>query len=351
MLTALGSVELVRGHGYCAACSVPGFAADALLGLSGRLTAAAKRMACLAGTHEPFRKAERLLGELSGWSADAETIRRLCHHEARAARRQRPRRQGLPEAFAEAKGDQELHIDAGKVNTPDGWRDVKVAVFAKRERAGPATAADYEQRDLPAPLVRTVLAEVEGVGSFGPRCLAEATRLGVVVLAGLTVLGDGAEWIWNLATEHFAGAAQVLDVYHAVEYLADAGRQAFGESRGLDGWLDGARRMLVGDGYAGAVEALTRPLPDEAARLRLDEAAPKAVNYLCGHKDRLGYAARLLRGQVIGSGLVEGTIKQRVNVRMKRSGARWLAEHVGPFVELMAMADTVEWGEFWAMAL
>jgi hypothetical protein len=79
----------------------------------------------------------------------------------------------------------------------------------------------------------------------------------------------------------------------------------------------------------------------------LDKAAA-TLNHFCDHRGRLGYAAPLLRGQVIGSGLVEGTIKQRVNVRMKRSGARWLAEHVGPFVELMAMADSVEWSEYWA---
>ncbi len=308
-------------------------------------------MACLAGVHDPFRKAERLLGELCGWSCDAETIRRLCHQEAKDARRERGRRVRLPEQFAKAEGDQELHIDAGKVNTPGGYRDVKVAVFGKRERAEPATSADYEQRDLPAPAVRGLLAEVEGVESFGPRCAAEAQRLGVTVLAGLTVLGDGAEWIWNLATEQFAGAAQVLDVYHAVEHLADAGRRAFGDGLGLAGWLEGGRRLLVGDGYLGAVEALARPVGDGEARRRLDEAAGEALNYFCGHRDRLGYAARLVRGQVIGSGLVEGTIKQRVNVRMKRSGARWLPEHVGPFVELMAMADTAEWGEYWAMAI
>jgi hypothetical protein len=67
-----------------------------------------------------------------------------------------------------------------------------------------------------------------------------------------------------------------------------------------------------------------------------------------GQQGRMGYALRLRRGQAIGSGLVEGTIKQRVNLRMKRSGARWLAERVGPFVELLALADSSEWSEFWA---
>jgi hypothetical protein len=108
-------------------------------------------MACLAGIHDPFRKAERLLGELSGWSCDAETIRWLCQQEAKAARRGRGQRERLPEECAKAEGDQEMHVDARKVNTPGGWRDVKVAVFARRRRGEPATSEDYEQRDLPAP--------------------------------------------------------------------------------------------------------------------------------------------------------------------------------------------------------
>ena len=44
----------------------------------------------------------------------------------------------------------------------------------------------------------------------------------------------------------------------------------------------------------------------------------------------LDYAGRLAAGQSIGSGQVEGAIKQLVNRRRKRTGARWLAEHVGP---------------------
>ncbi|KAJ3048849.1 hypothetical protein HK102_012616, partial [Quaeritorhiza haematococci] len=36
------------------------------------------------------------------------------------------------------------------------------------------------------------------------------------------VLGDGAEWIWNAADEHFPGAGHVLDVFHASQHLAAA---------------------------------------------------------------------------------------------------------------------------------
>jgi hypothetical protein len=344
-MTAVGAIDLGRSHGYCKDCEQPQFAADRLLGIQGWLTPRARGMADRAGVHDPFRQAEVLLGELAGWKIDAETIRRCCHQDAARARETRPERKAAPQQFAQAKGDRELQIDAGKVNTPDGWRDVKLAVFACRERGGPAGSEDYEQRDLPAPGVRSVIAEVEEAHEFGKRCAAEAERLGVEA-EGLNALGDGAEWIWNLVAVYFAAvAACVLDFYHGSEKLAAVARAAFGEGEEMKAWLQDARRKLAADGYCGACEAIGGLCSDEEMARRAGQAAAEALNYFGGNRERMGYAVRLLRGQAIGSGLVEGTIKQRVNVRMKRSGARWLAEHVGPFVELMATADSPEWAE------
>jgi hypothetical protein len=306
-------------------------------------------MACLAGLHQPFRKAEQLLAELAGWSIDAETLRRYAHAEAKAATEQRAQRTALPTAFGQAPGAAELHIDAGKVNTRQGWRDVKVAVFARREPGPAATAADYEQRDLPGPTVRAVVAAVTDAETFGRHCQVEAARLGLRDATTLSVLGDGAEWIWNLAAAGFAGATQVLDVYHAIEHLATAGRQALGESARFATWLNAAREQLVGDGYAGVCVGLTQPLDDPEATARLAAAAGSTLNYFAEHRERLGYAVRLRRGQVIGSGLVEGTIKERVNLRLKRTGARWQATQVGPFVELLALRDSPEWNEYWTL--
>ncbi len=355
-MTAVGAIDLERSHGYCQDCWQPQFPADRLLGIDGWLTGRARGMADRAGLHDPFRQAQALLRELAGWSIDAETIRRCCHQDAARARKTRGERRALPEQFHQAQGqERELHVDAGKVNTPDGWRDVKVAVFACRERGEPATSGDYEQRDLPEPTARSAVAEVEEAAAFGQRCQDEAQRLGVpssvggvlVPVAGLSVLGDGAEWIWNLAGERFAGAAQALDVYHGCEQLAKVGRAALGEE-GLQGWFDGARGQLLGEGYAGVCAVIAGLTADAETCQRLGTTAAEVLNYFCGHQVRLGYAARLRRGQVIGSGLVEGTIKQRVNVRMKRSGARWLPQHAGPFVELLVLADGPEWSEFWA---
>ena len=165
---------------------------------------------------------------------------------------------------------------------------------------------------------------------------------------GLSVLGDGAEWIWNLAGAHFVGAAQLLDVYHGCEHLAAAGRAALGQGRAFREWYESSRAQLVGDGYWGAAEALgvlsqAEETPGGAA------AVAAELNYFCGHRGRLNYAGRLRRGQAIGSGLVEGTIKQRVNLRMKRGNARWRFGAVGAFVEFMVAADGPEWEEHWKL--
>ena len=101
-MTALGAIRVARSHGSCQHCGQPEFAADRLLGVQGWLTARAERMACLAGLHDPVRKAEHLLSELAGWSVDAETMRRHCHAQARRARRGRGDRGGEPAAFAQA---------------------------------------------------------------------------------------------------------------------------------------------------------------------------------------------------------------------------------------------------------
>jgi hypothetical protein len=351
-MTALGEVRLQRCYACCPACEQGGFPVDTHLGLCGGLSRRALQMACRAGVADPFRKAEVLLQELAGWSVAADTLRRRCHEQAAGAAATRPQRTALPEAFAQARGEAELHIDAGKVNTvEDQWRDIKVAILARRERAEPCDSSGLEQRHLPQPSVRSVVAAVAGREAFGVQVEAEALRLEMPLGRGLSVLGDGAAWIWNLAEEHFDGAAQLLDVWHGVEKLATAGRDALGAGAAFDAWLACGKEKLVGDGYAGVCEHLAVSLVGTAAQAQLSEVAGDVLNYFAGHQERLGYAPRLQRGQTIGSGLVEGSIKQLVNLRMKRTGARWRVERVGPFVEFLAMADSPEWFEYWtAMA-
>jgi hypothetical protein len=303
-------------------------------------------MACLLGVQRSFQKAELALLEVAGWDLDDNTIRQLCHATAEQASSTRPTRD-TAEVFAQAQGDWELHIDAGKVNTEGGWRDVKVAVVARRVPGEPVTAAEWDDRDLPAPSVRSVVAAVEEAAAFGGRCLAETRRLGLAKAEQLHVLGDGAEWIWNLAEQRFGGASQCLDFWHGAGYLGAAANAALGSgSDPAKAALGRGKGKLLEDGYWGVTEwlgelALEMPPDGDGA------ASATALNYFAGHQSRVNYALRLRRGQSIGSGLVEGSIKQLLNVRLKQTGARWKVEHVAPLVELGALAAGIEWDAFW----
>lgn len=78
--------------------------------------------------------------------------------------------------------------------------------------------------------------------------------------ASVSVLGDGADWIWGTAEPQFPGSRQVLDVYHALEYVSDAAKGLYGEGTGraqasyesdrsklLPGEWPGVREWVVGE--------------------------------------------------------------------------------------------------------
>jgi len=44
-------------------------------------------------------------------------------------------------------------------------------------------------------------------------------------------MGDGAEWIWNLADVHFSGAVQMVDVYQGQQHLWDLARTLYPNDR------------------------------------------------------------------------------------------------------------------------
>ncbi len=347
-MTALGPVRLDREYSWRRGEGGT-FRADHALGIEGFLTQQATRLLVLAGVEHSFSRAQQVVKEFCGWQVDDEVIRQATHAQARRAATARPDR-GDTRRFANANGVVEVLIDAGKVNTRDGWRDVKIGLFCKREAGAPATPEEWDTRTLPGPTVRTVRAAIEGCDAFGTRLREESDRLGVTTGQDVTVLGDGAEWIWNLASDHWPQAAGVLDVYHALEHVGDAVKGAFGDAtEATNAHTRAGRAALVSEGkvglerWLGGVFALVPSGASTAALLGL-------AAYMAKHPTRLDYAQRLARGRSIGSGAVEGTIKQEVNLRLKRTGARWRVEHVGPLVELRALSHTPDWQALWAAA-
>lgn len=325
-----------------------GFPADAVLGVAGYVSRGAERMAVLAGARESFARAQGMLRELAGWSLDDEAIRRLTHATATRIAAARPDR-GDAGRFDRSPGVVEVQIDAGKVPTTAGWRDVKLAVFARREPGEPAAPSQWDDRQLPAPAIRVVVAAVEEAGDFARRVRREADRLAATAAQDVTVLGDGAQWIWNLAAEVLPQADGVLDVYHAVEHIGTAAKSIWPDPAAAERHRVAGRTALLAAGKPGVegwIAASFRDLPEGCDGEPLRELA----GYLAHHPRRLGYADRLGRGLSIGSGLVEGSVKHLVNRRLKLSGARWLVGHVGPLVELAALIDTPDWDAAWTAA-
>jgi hypothetical protein len=66
---------------------------------------------------------------------------------------------------------------------------------------------------------------IETAGEFGKRLYLEAWKRGWSRAKQKVVMGDGAEWIWNLAAQHFPGATQIVDLYHVRQHLWELARQ------------------------------------------------------------------------------------------------------------------------------
>jgi len=64
---------------------------------------------------------------------------------------------------------------------------------------------------------------IETAEVFGPRIYAEVLRRRLRQADQVIVVGDGAPWIWGIATEYFPFAIQCVDLYHARQHLAEFG--------------------------------------------------------------------------------------------------------------------------------
>jgi hypothetical protein len=295
-------------------------------------------MMTLAGVSQSFRHGSLLLQELAGWTSCHEIIRQTCYRQSDEQQKQREAASPEIEPFRQGEGRMEFQTDATSVNTLEGWHDMKIGVFAKRPAGEPATAEQWDKRDLPAPTVRLAFAAIAPIETFAPVWVLWAERLGLGEQR-LNVLGDGAEWIWLHAEMQFVHWLGTLDIFHASEWLAGAAKAGCGEGTAEAArWLKEARLALLRDGYVGLCDYVHSSAAWVPSRSGLEEATPALLNYLCGHRDRLNYALRLRRGEPIGSGLIEGACKQLIGRRMKQTGAQWDVANANRMALLCSLA-------------
>ena len=333
-----------RRHWRCPGCHWSGYLADEWLGLDGYLSGRLLRLACLSASTHSFAVSARHLQEYCGVAVAAETLRQHCTRAGRAMEQWLDQHPVVAETFAEAAGLAEFQMDAGKVNTTEGWRDFKVASFTRRPPAEAATPDQWAERTLPPATAQVMLSAVATIEEFKPRLEQTVERLGLDQ-ADVHCLADGAEWIWKAVGELLHQPRETLDVYHGLEHLAGHCQQIYGEGTELARTrYERAQALLLHAGAAGVATFVA-----EEAAVRPDTAAALAglEQYFAKHAARLDYRQNLAEGLPIGSGQIEGNVKT-IGLRVKARGARWRAGNVGAIAHLCCLSHGSYWEDYWA---
>jgi len=334
-------VTLSRGHFTCRRCGANAHPLDDRLGVHGLLSPHAQRLLCAAGAGGSFERAARLLRELAGLNVCDNTVRAACDRHGgliRAWQREDP---AASRPFREADGDIEFQTDGTCVNTTSGWREVRLSIFAKRRRGEPVVDPDHwDEQRLPGPHARVAAAAIRTSESLGPRWRRMAGRLGVKTTDAVTVLADGAKWIWGEVERNLPGTAGVLDIFHASEHLHATAVALHGEGPRAEAWYEARRGTLLRSGASALLSELTSE-PGDSAEL---------VGYLWPHVDHTPYRRRLAEGRSIGSGMIEGACKTAIGKRLKQTGARWKVRRLERMAALCCLRYSDLFDLYWKYA-
>ena len=156
----------------------------------------------------------------------------------------------------------------------------------------------------------------------------------------LTVLADGAKWIWAEVEKNLPGSTGVLDIYHAGEHLHGAAVALHGAGPVAEAWYERRRRALLESGSSGVLEALADE-PGDVSEL---------VGYLGPHGGHTPYRERLAEGRSIGSGMVEGACKTAIGRRLKQTGARWRVRRLERMAALCCLWYGDQFDAYWKKA-
>jgi hypothetical protein len=346
-LTQAGEVRVVRAYLRCVRCGGGGCVLDERLGIAGRCSPAARRLICLAAASWSYDLSSERLQDLCGLSVSDTTIREVSQSEGGAMLAWQREEPEAARAFRESGGDVEFTTDGTCVNTMEGWREMKVGIFSKRDRGEPALPEEWATRGLPRPQCCVAFAAIEASDRFGSRWTSWRKRLGLREASAITVLADGAKWIWDEARERLREAEGTLDVFHCVEHIAATGNALHGEGAAAGkAWIDQGRRAVLSAGWGGIRDHV------EASRAKGASTAGAAaltglLNYLGNHQDHLHYRERLAEGRSIGSGQVEGACKNLIGKRLKQTSARWRVMRVNRMAGLCAVMYSDQWQTYW----
>ena len=177
--------------------------------------------------------------------------------------------------------------------------------------------------------------------AFVRRLRREAERRGFDRAQRKVIMGDGAKWIWSVATELYPSAIQIVDFFHACEKVWEVAKALFpGDRDSREHWADARCAEL----QAGRLEGLLATVRAHAGSC---EAAAKCVGYIETNRERMRYPEFRAQGLHIGSGVVEGACKSVVGGRLKQGGMRWTKDAADAVMALRSCILSGRYEDFW----
>jgi hypothetical protein len=361
VLTAVGKVEVARPYYVCPHCHAGQFPADVELDIeSTEFSPGVRRMQAMVGQEVPFDHGRQQMKLLAGLEVTAKGVERTAEAVGAdlAAREQqqidRAMQLDLPLVLGEPVPVLYVEMDGTGVpvvrketvgrqgkreGQPAHTREAKLGcVFTQ-------TRWDEEGYALRDPDSTTYVGAIETAEEFGKRLYLEAWKRGWSRAEKKVVLGDGAEWIWNLAHQHFPGAIQIVDLYHARQHLWELVRKLHPNDE-----VQQRRWILVQQNRLdkGKIEKLVLALrsidtdnPEVAEKIRTE------ADYFETNAERMRYPEFRRQHLFVGSGVIEAGCKTVIGSRCKQSGMFWTVRGANAILALRCCHCNGRFEDYW----
>jgi len=160
-------------------------------------------------------------------------------------------------------------------------------------------------------------------------------------------IADGAKDNWTFLKVH--SDIQIVDFWHATEYLAAYAKVVYSQEKERKKWLKNACHCLKHE--QNAAEDILIEIKEYATKHKIEDKenpVKKAMTYFTNQMPRMQYWKYQQQGLPIGSGVVEAACKTLVKQRVSVSGAKW--DRTGLDNILLArglILSDGRWQQFW----
>lgn len=356
VLSLFGEVSIRRNYYYDPSSGRGRYPMDEALGLAGGHTPGVVRLMCRAAARDSYEAASADLKAYAALDVDARQINRMVRRMGPAMRAQLeseeadagtaavPRMYISPDGTGIPMRASELEDTPAKNSADDlkaKTKEVKIGcVFTQHPKEGEDAFRDVDSTSY--------IATMRRCHEFGPLLRKEAYRRGMGRAGEIIFIADGAAWIWEIARTCFPGARQILDYYHAREYLSAIIALLFGKaqpkgSKQLKRW----KEMLFED----KVGAVIKEMRKRAKKVPLCAEDRKTLEgkiaYIENNQQRMLYGTYKSKGYFYGSGVVEAGCKSVIGKRAKQSGMFWSTEGAEDILTMRTALHSNRFDTYW----